>query len=109
MSIKPFRSAYVTDPTHDMSAISAWVEDIHFILKGTETYAEIPAAVAQALKDFSPEKDVIIPVGGIVANFVMAMILTNMLDRSVTLTIGSYRKGYEFYRLELKTNSLNAA
>lgn len=90
--MKKFRKAFVTDPTHDVTAIAPYVDDIVFLLDGTETYDEVSSKVYATLGgEFVPQIDVIIPMGRIVANLVIGIVISSLYNKSLNkICIGIY-------------------
>lgn len=72
--MKQYRTAYVTQPTkHSFSPILDLCERVEFITTGYEDDKNLKRIVKNALKNFDPEADVLVPVGSVITNLVVGI------------------------------------
>ena len=78
--IRHFRTAYVPQNSgHDLTALKDLCDKIVFCSTGYEAEAELPQAIEQAMKEFDPRKDIIVPVGNVTSNFLVGMVAQKMM------------------------------
>ena len=69
-----FRTAYVAHNSgHDMSALKEFCDKIVFCSSGYEGEEDLPQVLTDAIKDFDPEKDVVVPVGNVSSNILLGV------------------------------------
>lgn len=72
--MKKYRTAYVMQPSgHSFSPILEHCDEIQFLTTGYELDESLPQIIQNALRDFDPEKDVIVPVGNVATNVIVGM------------------------------------
>lgn len=72
MEHKPYRTAFITQSSgHSFSPILEHCENLKFITTGYESMDGLIATIREALKDYSPEQDVLVPVGSVLSSFVI--------------------------------------
>lgn len=97
-NINYFRKIFVVEPSHDLSALQKYTDEIVLITTGYEKVSEIYKKVEESLKDFSVEHDAFVPVGKLLATLASGMIISKMFI--VPITVGIYKnKDYEFIKI----------
>ena len=84
---KKFRTAYVVQPSgHSFQPILEHCEEIQFLTTGYEPDESLPTIIQNALKDYDPEKDVLVPVGNVATNLLVGVqALSNRKNKSFHL------------------------
>lgn len=103
---KPFRTAYVTQSTgHSFAPILEYCNNLKFVTTGYERYdtqEELVALIRVAMQDYSPEQDVIVPVGAVVSSFIVGFIAKEKCEEAHAefLNLGIYSdKQYNIVQL----------
>ena len=72
---KPYRVAYIAQSSgHGFSPILEHCETLKFLSTGYELPGELIPTVREVLKDYSPEQDVIVPVGSVLSCFAAGLL-----------------------------------
>ena len=100
-----FRTAFVIEPLHDLSALLKYADRIEFLSSGYEQVDGLMTLIGKKLEDFDNNLDVLIPVGRVVASLVTGIFLSKIAS---PVTLGIFRdKDYYFIKLNLNSgNSL---
>lgn len=78
---KKFRKAFVVQTSqYDFKPLLEICETIVFITNGYETDENLFVAIQDALKDFSPDRDIVIPVGSVIVNLLVGMCIATKKD-----------------------------
>lgn len=85
-----FRKVLVLQDGHDFSALENYTDDIVFVTTGEETVRGAALAIREALEEFDPDTDAIVPVGKIAVSFLAGMLVTKMFPGK-EITIGLYQ------------------
>lgn len=94
-----YRTIYVAEPGHDVSALREHTGRIKFITSGLELLPELIVSVQDGLKEFDPRTDAIVPVGKVTTCLVIGSILKERFGKQ-PINIAVYReKNYTFYQL----------
>lgn len=103
---KPFRTAYVTQSTgHSFAPILEYCSGLKFLTTGYEQYEsqeELIDIIREAMKDYLPEQDVIVPVGAVVSSFVIGFVAKEKCEEvgAEFLNLGVYAdKQYNIVQL----------
>lgn len=66
---KTFRDAYIVQSTqHNFYQLLEFCADLRFVTTGYENYEKLPEIIAEAMENFDPEKDIVVPVGNVASN-----------------------------------------
>jgi len=96
MNSKPYRTAYVTQSTgHSFTPILEYCQNLKFLTTGYEQYdsqEELAKLIRTAMQDYSPEQDVIVPVGAVISSFVIGYLAKEKCEEvgAAFLNIGVY-------------------
>lgn len=96
MNSKPYRTAYVTQSTgHSFAPILEYCNNLKFVTTGYERYdtqEELVEIIRTAMKDYSPEQDVIVPVGAVISSFVIGFLAKEKCEEvgAAFLNLGVY-------------------
>ena len=91
-----FRKIFVAEPSHNVSGLKDYTDEIVFVTTGYQTIINIPAEVAKNLEDFDPEQDAIVPLGKLTANILIGLFLGKKYP-NVGIWIAIYKdKEYSF-------------
>lgn len=75
---KQYRVAWVTEPGRDYRALLQLADRIEFLTTGFETSGEMMAeAIARQVDNIDFEKDIIVPAGRVLSNWVLSSILAD--------------------------------
>jgi energy-coupling factor transporter ATP-binding protein EcfA2 len=58
-----FRKLFVVEPTHDISILSKYCNQVVFLTNGDEKTEELSKKIPLMLQDFNPDEDALIPMG----------------------------------------------
>ena len=100
--MEKFRRIFVQEPAKkDLSALTAYSEDIRYLTAGFEDHSGLAGRIEDILKEFNPDTDAVIPVGRVVAAFILgAQIAAAFPGKDIS--IGLYNnKDYTFMRLSI--------
>lgn len=76
---KKFARAFVAQNSgHNFSELKELVEEIIFITSGYDDEGTLPTTVIDGLQDFSPRRDVIVPVGNVFINLLVGMVAAEL-------------------------------
>lgn len=85
-----FRKVLVLQDGHDFSALSNYTDEIVLVTSGEETVRGAAMLVEEALEEFDPESDAIVPVGRIAVAFLAGMLVNKMFPGQA-ITFGLYQ------------------
>lgn len=91
-----FRTLYIVEPSHDLSVVKDYTDNIKFITTGTELVEGLAERVSASLEDFDPEEDAIIPMGRTSACLITGLILRSKIPKGGTVKIGVYKKDSKY-------------
>jgi hypothetical protein len=98
-----FRKIFVAEPSHDVSGLKAHTDEIVFVTTGYQTIEKLPIEIAKNLEEFNPQQDAFVPLGKLVATFLISMFFVKKFPSS-GIWIAIYRdKEYTF----VNTKELN--
>lgn len=93
-----YRKIFVVEPSHDLSALTKYTDDIVLITTGYENVSDMYKKVEESIKGFDPLLDAFVPVGKLITTFVVGMVLQKLVNNPIT--VGIYKnKDYEFIRI----------
>jgi hypothetical protein len=99
VEITTFRRIYVTEPSHDMSALKKYTDCIVFLTTGYEDLSILSDVAKIALNDFDPDQDAFVPIGKLITNVIIGMYVN---EKNLDIVVGLYRdKDYTFYTMEV--------
>jgi len=94
-----FRTIYVAEPSHDISALSVYTDKIKFITSGFESVKDIERIVEENLKEFDPIMDAVVPVGRVISSLIIGMVLSKKCNGK-PLNMAVYKdKTYTFTKI----------
>ena len=93
---KPYRTAYVAQSTgHSFAPILEYCQNLKFLTTGYEQYDsqhELFDLIRESMKDYSPEQDIIVPVGAVISSFVIGFLAREKCEEvgAAFLNLGIY-------------------
>jgi hypothetical protein len=93
-----YRRIFVVQPSHDLSALKKYSDNIVLITTGYERDEDLPRKISEMLADFNPAYDAIVPIGKLISTMLTGMaIQAKCYALNSQVDIGMYReKDYEF-------------
>lgn len=71
---KKYSIAYIVQPSgHSFSPILEHCDEIQFLTTGYESDESLPVIIQNALEDYDPENDVLVPVGNVATNLLAGL------------------------------------
>lgn len=61
--IRRFRKIFVVEPSHDVSILSRYSDQIVFLSTVEDKLNDLPDKISKMLSDFDPDNDAVIPMG----------------------------------------------
>lgn len=93
-----YRKIFVVEPSHDLSALRKYTDEIVLITTGYENVTDIYKKVEESIKGFDPLLDAFVPVGKLVTTFAVGMALQKLVNEPII--VGIYKnKDYEFMQI----------
>lgn len=92
--MKKYRTAYVIQPSgHSFQPILEHCDEIRFLTTGYESDESLPQIIQNALKEYDPEKDVLVPVGNVATNVLAGIQVENIREekRAKHINLAFYR------------------
>lgn len=91
-----FRKIFVVQPSHDLSALKNYTDNIELLTTGYENAEDLAPKIELKLTEFDPDTDAFVPVGKLISTMISGMIIQKLVpDREIK--IGIYRdRDYEF-------------
>lgn len=87
-----FRKVFITQPSHNFSALMEHAQDVVFLTSGRETFQEAKRAVRERLEEMNPDKDAIVAVGKVNTSLLIGTTLGKLFpDKDII--IGIYSEG----------------
>ena len=102
--MKPFRTAWITEPGYDFSAIEKYCKEVKFLTKGYEKDTmKMADSVSSSLEEFDVATDVIVPVGKVLSVWLVALsVCARNITSPCSLTYAVYQGGeYTFRKWDL--------
>lgn len=78
-TIPKFRKLFVVEPTHDISLLGKYCDNIIFLTNGDERIENVSERMDAKLEDFDPDDDALIPMGRVSACSMAGILLANKL------------------------------
>jgi hypothetical protein len=76
-----FKTAYIVQSSpHDFQQVRNFAERIQFIFTATDAEEMLLPIATDALRNFDPETDVLVPVGTVIANLIVGNVLGRQSD-----------------------------
>jgi hypothetical protein len=92
---KKFKRLYVVEPSHDVSVLKSYTNNVIFMTTGNELVSELEQKIYENLEEFHPEEDAIISMGRTVACLLTGLLIGSLYPWQ-EITYGIYR-GEELY------------
>jgi hypothetical protein len=87
-----FKTLFVVEPSHDLRTMRAYSDDIRLITTGDEKVDELEQKISEALVDFNPLTDAVIPMGRVSACLIAGRRLGELFpDKEIM--VGTYHGG----------------
>jgi len=94
-----FRTIFVAEPSHDVSALKEYTHDIRFITTGYESIDNVHDAIVKNLQEFDPDQDALVPIGKVITSLMIGATLSKRFN-GLPITVGVYKdKAYTFCKL----------
>lgn len=88
-----FARAYVAQTSgHNFTDLKDICEDISFVTSGYDGESTLLAVVVEGLRNFSPRRDVIVPVGNVYINLLVGMVAAHMSKDWGYFRVALYRE-----------------
>ena len=108
-----FRKLFVVEPTHDISILSKYCNQVVFLTNGEEKTEELAQKIPLMLEDFNPDEDALIPMGRVasctIAGISIALRVSKLRLEDVEVSnlpiimVGLYRGSeYSFVGMEIR-------
>jgi hypothetical protein len=93
-----YRSIYVVEPSHDVSALKKYSDKIILLTTGYEETKDLPVTISNMLENFNPAYDAFVPIGKLISTMIAGMaIQEKCLEYNSQVDVGIYKnKDYEF-------------
>lgn len=96
MSEEYYRKIFVVEPSHDLSALKNYTDNIELLTTGYENPEDLSIKIENNLKDFDPSTDAFVPIGKLISTMLAGMILQR-ISRNMPIKVGIYKnRTYEF-------------
>lgn len=76
-----FRKLFVVEPTHDISILSKYCNQVVFLTNGEEKTEELAQKIPLMLKDFNPDEDALIPMGRVASCTIAGIAISTLISR----------------------------
>lgn len=91
-----YRTIYVVEPSHDLTALKPYTDNIELLTSGYENVFDLAEKIQRNLASFDPKLDAIVPIGKLISTMLTGMVLRELVGNQ-PVRIGMYHnKDYEF-------------
>jgi hypothetical protein len=98
---KRFRKVFVVEPSHDLTALKKYTDDIRFITTGYEDIGKIGEKIDKNISEFDPSQDAIVALGRVsVCMLIGICIAKKFPDKKMEFGVYS-NKDYTFEAIQL--------
>jgi len=99
--IPKYRKIFVVEPSHDLSALKSYTDNIELLTTGYENIDALIPKIESNLQGFDPMVDAFVPIGRLISTMLAGLIL-GKIAKDTPITVGIYKnKDYEFIPVEI--------